>query len=142
MDLEGCLVPEIWIELANKSKIAELKLTTRDIADYDLLMAKRLAILKENKLTIQDIQSITSQLEPLSGAKSFLEWLRLKFPLSFFQILFMKSPSLSWKNSLTLLCFATIWKLRKTATSAITTYVTPKVKQTPYRAFSKMAFLP
>jgi len=75
-DLEGVFLPEIWINVALKTGIEELKLTTRDISDYDVLMAKRLGILKENKLTLKDIQEVIATLEPLEGAKEMLDWIR------------------------------------------------------------------
>ncbi len=76
LDLEGVLVPEIWIAVAEKTGIEELRLTTRDISDYDVLMKKRLSILKENNLTIHDIQKVIRTLQPLEGAKAFLDELR------------------------------------------------------------------
>lgn len=75
-DLEGVFVPEIWINVAEKTGIEELRLTTRDISDYDVLMRKRLKILKTNKLTIHDIQSVIQTMAPLDGAVEFIEWLR------------------------------------------------------------------
>lgn len=75
-DLEGVFVPEIWINVAKKTGIEELKLTTRDISDYDVLMKKRLNILKENKLKLKDIQDVIDQMDPLPGAVEFLHWLR------------------------------------------------------------------
>ncbi len=75
-DLEGVFIPEIWINVAEKTGIKELRLTTRDISDYDVLMKKRLAILEENNLTIHDIQSVIATMEPLDGALDFLNWLR------------------------------------------------------------------
>ena len=76
LDLEGVLIPEIWINLAEKTGIDELKLTTRDIADYDELMVKRLEILDRNGLTLKDIEKVVSSMDPLEGAREFLEWLR------------------------------------------------------------------
>jgi phosphoserine/homoserine phosphotransferase len=75
-DLEGVFLPEIWINVAEKTGIDELRLTTRDIKDYDLLMSKRLAILKDNHLRIQDIQQVIATLDPLPGAKEALDWIR------------------------------------------------------------------
>ncbi len=75
-DLEGVFLPEIWVSVAVKTGIEELKLTTRDISDYDVLMTKRLSILKENKLGIEDISDVISTLEPLDGAKQMLDWIR------------------------------------------------------------------
>ncbi len=76
MDLEGVLIPEIWINVAIKTGIEELKLTTRDISDYDVLMKRRLAILKEHNLTLQDIQDVINKMDPLEGAKDFLDAVR------------------------------------------------------------------
>ena len=75
-DLEGVFVPEIWINVAKKTGIEELKLTTRDISDYDILMTKRLSILKENNLKIEDIKDVIASLEPLEGALDILNWIR------------------------------------------------------------------
>ena len=79
LELEGVLVPEIWIEFANKTGIEELKATTRDIPDYDVLMKQRLRILDENNLKIQDIQEVIATLAPLEGAREFVDWLRERF---------------------------------------------------------------
>lgn len=76
LDLEGVLVPEIWIAFAEKTGIDELRLTTRDIPDYDELMAGRLSILNKNSLKLADIQAVISMLAPLEGAKAFLDELR------------------------------------------------------------------
>jgi phosphoserine / homoserine phosphotransferase len=76
LDLEGVLVPEIWVNVALKTGIAELKLTTRDMPDYDKLMKRRLAILEEHKLTIADIQEVIDKMGPLEGAPAFVAWLR------------------------------------------------------------------
>jgi len=75
-DLEGVFLPEIWVSVAEKTGIEALKLTTRDISDYDVLMTRRLSILKENNLKIQDIQRVIATLEPLDGALDVLTWLR------------------------------------------------------------------
>ena len=76
LDLEGVLVPEIWIAFAQKTGIEQLKLTTRDIPDYDELMAGRLTILAENDLKLADIQEVIGTLAPLDGARAFLDELR------------------------------------------------------------------
>ncbi len=75
-DLEGVFLPEIWVNVALKTGIEELKLTTRDISDYDVLMQKRLSILDEHNLKIQDIQEVIATLDPLPGAKEMLDWIR------------------------------------------------------------------
>ena len=76
LDLEGVLVPEIWINVADRTKIPELRLTTRDEPNYDLLMKRRLKILEEHQLALQDLQVVIGQMAPLEGAKEFLAWLR------------------------------------------------------------------
>ena len=76
LDLEGVLVPEIWIAFAEKTGITELKRTTRDEPDYNKLMAWRMDILREHSLTLKDIQSTISEIKPLEGAKEFLDKLR------------------------------------------------------------------
>ncbi|MBP5661936.1 MAG: bifunctional phosphoserine phosphatase/homoserine phosphotransferase ThrH [Clostridia bacterium] len=76
LDLEGVLVPEIWIAFAEASGIPELKRTTRDEPDYDKLMRWRLGILKEHKLGLKEIQETIAKIEPMDGAKAFLDALR------------------------------------------------------------------
>lgn len=76
LDLEGVLIPEVWINFAERTKIAELRLTTRDIPDYDVLMKKRLGILDQHKLGLREIQEVIGGMEPLPGAKAFLDALR------------------------------------------------------------------
>ena len=79
LDLEGVLIPEIWINFAEKTGIEELKATTRDIPDYDVLMKQRLRILDEHKLGYQEIQEVIATLSPLEGAIEFVDWLREHF---------------------------------------------------------------
>jgi phosphoserine/homoserine phosphotransferase len=75
-DLEGIFTPEIWINFAEITGIEELRLTTRDISDYNVLMKRRLAILEENNLKLDDIQAVIRKMEPVEGALGFLNWLR------------------------------------------------------------------
>jgi phosphoserine/homoserine phosphotransferase len=75
-DLEGVFVPEIWVNVSKHTGIEELKLTTRDISDYDVLMKRRLEILHQNGLTLHDVQKVISQLKPLPGAMEFINWAR------------------------------------------------------------------
>ncbi|MEJ2154798.1 MAG: bifunctional phosphoserine phosphatase/homoserine phosphotransferase ThrH [Desulfobacteraceae bacterium] len=75
-DLEGVLVPEIWINVALKTGIEALKLTTRDISDYDVLMRKRLDILDHHGLKLKDITDVITTMAPLEGALDFLNWLK------------------------------------------------------------------
>lgn len=76
LDLEGVLVPEIWIRFAQDTKIDELKITTREEPDYNKLMNYRISILRKHKLTLSDIQQTISNIKPLDGAKEFLDKLR------------------------------------------------------------------
>ena len=76
LDMEGVLTPEIWIEFARESGIPELKRTTRDEPDYNKLMAYRLAILKEHGLGLKEIQATIATIDPMPGAKEFLDELR------------------------------------------------------------------
>ena len=76
LDLEGVLVPEIWVTFAEASKIPELKKTTRDEPDYDKLMRWRLSVLKEHGLGLKEIQETIASIDPLPGAKEFLDELR------------------------------------------------------------------
>ncbi|HMV71455.1 MAG TPA: bifunctional phosphoserine phosphatase/homoserine phosphotransferase ThrH, partial [Pseudomonadales bacterium] len=79
LDLEGVLIPEIWIEFAERTGIAELRATTRDIPDYDVLMKQRLRLLDQHRLRLPDIQAVIDTMEPLPGAREFLDWLRERF---------------------------------------------------------------
>jgi phosphoserine/homoserine phosphotransferase len=79
LDLEGVLVPEIWIDFAERTGIDELKATTRDIPDYDVLMQQRLRLLKEHKLGLPDIQAVIAEMKPIDGAREFIDWLRERF---------------------------------------------------------------
>ena len=76
LDMEGVLVPEIWVNVAQKTGIRELSLTTRDVPDYDLLMKRRLGILDRHGLRLPDLQAVIATMAPLEGAGEFLEWLR------------------------------------------------------------------
>ena len=78
LDMEGVLVPEIWIAFAEESGIPELKRTTRDEPNYDKLMEYRIAILKEHGLGLNEIQAVIAKIDPLPGAKEFLDKLREK----------------------------------------------------------------
>ena len=87
LDLEGVLVPEIWIAFAERTGIAELRATTRDIPDYDVLMKQRLRLLDQHNLKIGDIQDVIATLEPLPGAIDFVDWLRERF-----QVIILSDP--------------------------------------------------
>ena len=79
LDLEGVLIPEVWIKLAEKTGIQELYTTTREVPDYDELMTMRLGVLKKNGLGLPEIQAVVATMSPLPGAPEFLDWLRDRF---------------------------------------------------------------
>lgn len=121
LDLEGVLVPEIWIEFAEKTGIDALKATTRDIPDYDELMQQRLRLLDENNLDLASIQAVISELEPMPGAKAFLDQLRQKFQViilsdTFYEFAMPLMAQLGWP---TLFCH----KLEVSEAGRVTDYV-------------------
>ena len=79
LDLEGVLIPEIWVGFAEKTGIDELRATTRDIPDYDVLMQQRLRLLSAHQLGLPDIQQVIASMTPLEGARDFIHWLRERF---------------------------------------------------------------
>jgi len=81
LDLEGVLVPEIWINVAELTGIDDLRLTTRDMPDYDELMTHRLKVLDKHDLKLSVIQSVIDDMGPLPGASEFLDWLRERYQL-------------------------------------------------------------
>jgi len=78
LDMEGVLTPEIWLAVSEKTGIADLKVTTRDIPDYDELMQFRLKILADHRVRLADIRKVITELRPLEGASAFLDWLRAR----------------------------------------------------------------
>ena len=106
LDLEGVLVPEIWIAFAEKTGIEALKKTTRDEPDYDVLMRYRLEILRENGLGLNEIQEVIATLEPLPGAIEFVDWLRERFQVVILSDTFYEfaSPLMKQLGYPTLLC--------------------------------------
>lgn len=106
LDLEGVLVPEIWIGVAEKTGIEELRATTRDIPDYDVLMRQRLNLLEENNLGLSDIQAVINELEPLPGALEFVTWLKQNFQLIILSDTFYEfsKPLMEQLNFPTLFC--------------------------------------
>lgn len=105
-DLEGIFVPEIWINVAEKTGIEELRLTTRDVPDYDELMRGRLEILKRKGLGIGDIQKVIQSMDPLDGAEEFLKWVRDRFQFILVSDTFVEfaDPLLKKLNRPTLFC--------------------------------------
>lgn len=140
LDLEGVLLPEIWIKFAEKTGVEELKLTTRDIPDYDVLMNKRLSILNENNFKLKDIKKVISTLNPLEGAIEFHEWLRSEFEViilsdTFYQFV---SPLMKKLDYPTLFCHQLIID----DTDSITGYKLRQanVKQEAVKALQKLNF--
>ncbi len=106
LDLEGVLVPEIWIAFAEKTGIEELKKTTRDEPDYDVLMNYRLNILRQHGLGLNEIQQVIAGLKPLEGAVEFVDWLRERFQVVILSDTFYEfaSPLMAQLGYPTLLC--------------------------------------
>jgi len=105
-DLEGVFVPEIWVNVSKQTGIEELKLTTRDISDYNVLMKRRLEILQQNGLTLHDVQKVISQLKPLPGAMEFIKWVRTVVQLIIVSDTFIEfaDPLLKQLGRPTLMC--------------------------------------
>ena len=106
LDLEGVLVPEIWINVAERTGVDALRLTTRDIADYDELMTHRLRVLDEHGITLSQIQEVIGGLGPLPGAVEFLDWLRERFQVVILSDTFYQfgMPLMAQLGHPTLLC--------------------------------------
>jgi phosphoserine/homoserine phosphotransferase len=106
LDLEGVLIPEVWINFAERTGIDELRRTTRDEPDYDVLMKRRLEILAENGLGLPDIQEVIGQMRPLPGAAEFLDWLRENFQVVILSDTFYQfaKPLMAQLGYPTLLC--------------------------------------
>ena len=123
LDLEGILVPEVWVNVAERTGIDALRRTTRDEPDYNRLMSYRLAILDENDITIDDITSAIESMEPLEGARDFLESLQRRWPTLILSDTFSQfaSPMMAKLGHPTLLCHTLLiddsgrifdWKIR------------------------------
>lgn len=120
LDLEGVLIPEIWINFAERTGIDELRATTRDIPDYDVLMRQRLEILRANHLGLPDIQEVIGGMRPLEGASEFLDWLRARFQVIILSDTFYEfaAPLMAQLGNPTLFCH----KLEMDAEGAIVDY--------------------
>ena len=106
LDLEGVLVPEIWIGFAEKTGIQELRATTRDIPVYDTLMKQRLSLLDHHGFGLPDIQAVIAEMKPMEGAREFIDWLRARFQVvilsdTFYEFSAPLMAQLGWP---TLLC--------------------------------------
>ena len=106
LDLEGVLIPEIWIAFAEKTGIEGFNRTTRDEPNYDVLMNYRLSLLREHNLGINEIQAVIATLEPLQGAIEFVDWLRERFQVVILSDTFYEfaSPLMKPLGYPTLLC--------------------------------------
>lgn len=139
-DLEGIFVPEIWINVAEMTGIEALRLTTRDIADYDELMRYRLGILDENGLKLADIQQVIARMAPLPGAVPFLNWLRRRTQVVIVSDTFVQfaGPLMERLGYPTLLCNS----LAVNASGAIENYLLrqPDGKQKVVQAFKRLNY--
>ncbi|HEY5720425.1 MAG TPA: bifunctional phosphoserine phosphatase/homoserine phosphotransferase ThrH [Gammaproteobacteria bacterium] len=140
LDLEGVLVPEIWINVAERTGIDALRATTRDIPDYDVLMRQRLRLLDEHGLSLPDIQAVIAGLGPLDGAAEFADWLRERFQLvilsdTFYEFAAPLMRQLGWPA---LLCH----RLESDAAGRVTGYRLrqPDPKRQAVRAFQALNF--
>jgi len=106
LDLEGVLVPEIWINVAERTGVPELRLTTRDVPDYDELMGHRLRVLDEHGIRLSQIQEVIAGLGPMPGAAAFLDWLRERFQVVILSDTFYQfgMPLMAQLGHPTLLC--------------------------------------
>nr|WP_300151981.1 bifunctional phosphoserine phosphatase/homoserine phosphotransferase ThrH [Propionicimonas sp.] len=106
LDLEGVLVPEIWIRVAERTGIDDLRLTTRDISDYDELMRHRLRVLDAHGIGLSRIQEVIAEMGPMPGAAGFLDWLRARFQVVILSDTFYEfaMPLMAQLGHPTLLC--------------------------------------
>jgi phosphoserine/homoserine phosphotransferase len=140
LDLEGVLVPEIWINVAERTGIEALRRTTRDEPDYDALMKFRLGVLAERGLGLPDIQQVISGMRPLEGAPAFLDWLRERFQVVILSDTFydFAAPLMAQLGRPTLLCH----RLETDASGRIVDYHIRlhDQKRRAVRAFHELAF--
>ncbi|MAV24632.1 MAG: bifunctional phosphoserine phosphatase/homoserine phosphotransferase ThrH [Gammaproteobacteria bacterium] len=140
LDLEGVLIPEIWIAFSEKTGIRELSLTTRDIPDYDELMTRRLGLLRDNDLKLADIQAVISELSPLAGATQFLDDLRTAYQVIILSDTFYEfaRPFMVQLNNPTLFCH----RLETTETGEVSDYVLrqPDPKRASVKALHGLNF--
>ena len=140
LDLEGVLVPEIWIEFAERTGIPELRRTTRDEPDYDKLMQYRLGILKQHKLGLPDIQKVIREMGPEPGAREFLDDLRQTYQVLILSDTFYEfaMPLMQQLNMPTLFCH----KLEADAQGYLVNYHLrmPNQKQEAVRRFREINF--
>lgn len=140
LDLEGVLVPEIWIEFAERTKIPELRRTTRDEPDYDVLMKYRLDILRQHQLGLPDIQKVIAEMGPMAGAREFLDQLREDYQVvilsdTFYEFAHPLMRQLGWP---TLFCHS----LEADASGMLVNYHLrmPNQKQEAVKRFKELKF--
>ena len=140
LDLEGVLVPEIWINVAERTGIEALRRTTRDEPDYDVLMRYRLEILEEHRLGLPDIQAVIAAMGPLPGAREFLDWLRERHQVVILSDTFYEfaAPLMRQLGHPTLLCH----RLEVAADGRVTGYRLrmPDQKREAVKAFHGLRF--
>ncbi len=140
LDLEGVLIPEIWINVAERTGIDVLRATTRDIPDYDELMQLRLRVLAENGLGIADIQAAIDEMGPLEGAKDFLGWLKERFQVIILSDTFYEfaAPLMRQLDFPTLFCH----RLEISETGKVANYHLrqPDQKREAVKAFHRLKF--
>lgn len=140
LDLEGVLIPEIWIEFSKRTNIPELSRTTRDEPDYDKLMKGRLAILEQHRLGLPDIQKVIAEMGPLPGAGAFLDWLRERFQVIILSDTFYEfaMPLMRQLGYPTLMCH----KLEVDAAGFVRDYTLrmPEQKRESVKAFKSINF--
>jgi phosphoserine/homoserine phosphotransferase len=140
LDLEGVLVPEIWIAFAERTGIAELRRTTRDEPDYDKLMRFRLALLRQHRLGLRDIQQVIAGLSPEPGARDFLDALRLAYQVVILSDTFYEfaGPLMAQLGQPTLFCH----RLEAGADGFVSAYHLrlPDQKRAAVRAFKALNF--
>jgi phosphoserine / homoserine phosphotransferase len=140
LDLEGVLVPEIWINFAEKTGITKLRATTREVPDYDVLMRQRLGILAQHGLKLADVQEVIATLRPLPGAPEFLDWLKARFQVVILSDTFYEfaDPLMKQLGYPTLFCH----KLGIDASGAIADYHLrmPDQKREAVRRFHELRF--
>jgi phosphoserine/homoserine phosphotransferase len=138
LDLEGVLVPEIWIAVAERTGVPELRRTTRDEPDYDKLMRWRIALLAEKGIRLPDIQKVIASLGPLPGAREFLDWLRERMSVVILSDTFLQfaAPLMKQLGWPTLLCHT----LEVAADGRITGYALrmPDQKRAAVEAFRSL----
>lgn len=140
LDLEGVLIPEVWIKFAEATAIPELRVTTRDIPDYDVLMKQRLRILDERGLGLREIQEVIATMEPLEGAADFVAWLRQRFQVVILSDTYYEfvMPLIARLGHPTLLCH----RLVTDASGRVTDYVLrqPDPKRQAVKAFHALNY--